>query len=198
MYYVPYNYPYQYPYYENAPMNYYPRQSVYWDYPAEIDANRFNTLRLPNSNTLLTDYGPKPFVININEASKQNNTYRTALWTGKHLQVTLMSLKVGEDIGLEIHPDIDQFLRVEQGEGIVQMGKSKGNLNFERRIKDDSAIMVPAGTWHNVTNTGNIPLKLYSIYAPPQHPRGTVHVTKANAMAAERQRSEKWKYHYLW
>ncbi|WP_318506234.1 cupin domain-containing protein [Bacillus sp. T3] len=194
MYYVPYNYPHQYPYYENIPMNNYARQSDYWDYPANIYANRFHALRLPNSNgnALLTDYGPKPFVININEASKQNNTYRTALWTGKHLQVTLMSLKAGEDIGLEIHPHVDQFLRVEQGEGIVQMGNSKGNLNFERRIKDDSAIMVPAGTWHNVTNIGNIPLKLYSIYAPPQHPRGTVHVTKSDAMAAEEGKGHKY------
>ena len=74
---------------------------------------------------MLKDYGSKPFVVNINEAAKQNNTYRTALWTGKHLQVTLMSINVGEDIGLEIHPNVDQFLRIEQGQGIVQMGKSK-------------------------------------------------------------------------
>jgi mannose-6-phosphate isomerase-like protein (cupin superfamily) len=124
-------------------------------------------------------------VVNINQAAKQNSTYRTALWTGNHLQVTLMSINVGEDIGLEIHPDVDQFLRIEQGQGVVQMGKSKNNLNFVRKVSDDSAIVVPAGTWHNVTNTGNIPLKLYSIYAPPHHPHGTVHVTKADAMAAE-------------
>ncbi|WP_396653120.1 cupin domain-containing protein [Metabacillus arenae] len=136
-------------------------------------------------NSELKDYGPKPFVININEATKQNNTYRTALWTGTHLQVTLMSLNVGEDIGVEMHPDVDQFLRIEQGHGIVQMGKSKNNLNFKRNVYDDSAILIPAGTWHNLTNTGNIPLKLYSIYAPPNHPFGTVHVTKADAMAAE-------------
>ena len=82
---------------------------------------------------LLTDYGPKPFVININEATKQNKTYRTALWTGKHLQVTLMSINVGEDIGLEIHPNVDQFLRIEQGQGIVQMGRSKDHLNFQQK-----------------------------------------------------------------
>ena len=101
------------------------------------------------------------------------------------MQVTLMSLKPGEDIGLEVHPDVDQFLRVEQGQGIVRMGRRRNNLNIVRRIDDDTAIMVPAGTWHNVENTGNRPLKLYSIYAPPEHPRGTVHVTKAEAMAAE-------------
>lgn len=133
----------------------------------------------------LKDYGPKPFVVNINEATKQNTTYRTALWTGKHLQVTLMSLNVGEDIGLEIHPNLDQFLRIEEGQGIVQMGKRKDNLDFVRNVYDDSAIMIPAGTWHNVTNTGNAPLKLYSIYAPPQHPLGTVHVTKEDAITAE-------------
>jgi mannose-6-phosphate isomerase-like protein (cupin superfamily) len=158
--------------------------SDYWNYPSEIYANGYHTSRLPNSYgyARVTDHGPEPFVININEASKQNKTYRTALWTGKHLQVTLMSIKPGEDIGLEIHPHVDQFLRIEQGEGIVQMGKRKNNLNFVRRVSDDFAIMVPAGTWHNVTNTGKNPLKLYSIYAPPQHPRGTVHVTKADAM----------------
>jgi mannose-6-phosphate isomerase-like protein (cupin superfamily) len=133
----------------------------------------------------LKDYGPEPFVVDINEASKQNNTFRTALWTGNHLQVTLMSLKVGEDIGLENHPNLDQFLRIEQGQGIVQMGRRKDNLNFVRKVHDDSAIVIPAGTWHNLTNTGNVPLKLYSIYAPPQHPFGTVHVTKTDALAAE-------------
>ncbi|PUB07592.1 cupin domain-containing protein [Paenisporosarcina sp. OV554] len=189
MYYVPYMYQYQYPYCANVPVNnYYGRQSVYWAYPNELEhANRFDSYRSSKGegSILLTDYGPKPFVVNINEATKQNNTYRTALWTGTHLQVTLMSLNVGEDIGLEIHPDVDQFLRIEQGQGIVQMGKSKDNLNFNRYVYDDSAILIPAGTWHNVTNTGNIPLKLYSIYAPPNHPFGTIHSTKADAVAEE-------------
>ncbi|WP_413229973.1 cupin domain-containing protein [Halobacillus litoralis] len=134
---------------------------------------------------MVKDYGSNPFVIDINQATKQNDTYRTALWTGSNLQVTLMSINVGEDIGLEVHPDVDQFLRIEQGQGIVQMGESKNNLNFERDVYDDYAIMIPAGTWHNVTNTGNTPLKLYSIYAPPNHPFGTVHVTKADAVTAE-------------
>ncbi|WP_083413112.1 cupin domain-containing protein [Bacillus massilinigeriensis] len=136
-------------------------------------------------NTSLRDFGPNPFVIDINEASKRNSTFRTALWTGRHLQVTLMSLNPGEDIGLERHPNLDQFLRIEQGRGIVRMGKSRRNLNFQRNVQDDSAIIIPAGTWHNLINTGNVPLKLYSIYAPPNHPFGTVHRTKAEAMAAE-------------
>jgi len=188
MYYVPTIYQYQYPYYVNMPMYNYDRQSGYWTIPAEEEhANRFGSFRSSNGDgsILLKDYGAEPFVININKATKQNNTYRTAIWTGTHLQVTLMSLNVGEDIGLEMHPNVDQFLRVEQGQGIVQMGESKDNLSFERNIYDDSAIMLPAGTWHNVINTGNIPLKLYSIYAPPNHPFGTVHVSKADALAAE-------------
>lgn len=138
-----------------------------------------------NTDYVLKDYGPRPFVININKATKQNNTFRTALWTGSHLQVTLMSINVGEDIGAEIHPNLDQFLRIEQGQGITKMGLSRDNMNLQANVSDDDAIMIPAGTWHNLINTGNIPLKLYSIYAPPQHPHGTVHRTKADAMAAE-------------
>ncbi len=132
------------------------------------------------------DYGPAPLVINIEKATKQNRTFRTAVWTGRHLQLTLMSINVGQDIGLEIHPDTDQFLRIEQGQGVVKMGSRKDQLGFQRRVFEGDAIIVPAGTWHNLINTGNRPLKLYSIYAPPQHPKGTVHKTKADAIAAER------------
>lgn len=137
------------------------------------------------NNTMLTDYGPKPFVTNIEQATKQNNNFRTALWTGNHLQLTLMSINAGEDIGLECHPNLDQFLRIEQGQGLVKMGTSKDNLDFRRKVSDDYAIIIPAGTWHNLINTGKKPLKLYSIYAPPQHPKGTVHKTKKEAMATE-------------
>lgn len=133
----------------------------------------------------LKDYGPKPFVVNIEKATNQNRNFRTALWTGENLQVTLMSIKVGEDIGLEIHPTVDQFIRVEEGWGIVKMGDSKDNLTFMKRVYNNDAIMVPAGTWHNLINAGNQPLKLYTIYAPPEHPRGTVHKTKAEAQSAE-------------
>ena len=127
------------------------------------------------------DYGPDPFVVNIEDVTKANDTFRTALWTGNHLQLTIMSIPVGESIGLEIHPDTDQFLRIEQGEGLVQMGANKNNLNFQRRVNNEFAFVVPAGTWHNLVNIGNVPIKLYSIYAPPKHPRGTVHLTKADA-----------------
>ncbi|QQK76881.1 cupin domain-containing protein [Salicibibacter cibarius] len=131
------------------------------------------------------DHGSQPFVVDIKEAAKQNRTFRTALWTGDHLQVTLMSIDVGDDIGLEVHHDHDQFLRIESGQGFVQMGDHAEQMDFQRRVYADYAIMVPAGKWHNLTNTGNRPLKLYSIYAPPEHPYGTIHETKEMAMADE-------------
>lgn len=143
------------------------------------------SLNNANENMMIRDHGPEPFVVNIEEITKLNNTFRTALWTGDHMQLTLMSINVGEDIGLEIHPHLDQFLRIEEGQGMVMMGDDKNNLNFQRMVRDDFAIIIPAGTWHNLVNTGNIPIKLYSIYAPPQHPHGTVHLTKADAEAAE-------------
>lgn len=155
----------------------------YNQYPNQYTSN--DNPNMSDTPMRITDYGPQPFVINIEEATKQNNNYRTAIWTGNHLQVTLMSIKVREDIGLEMHPDVDQFLRIEQGHGLVRMGRRKDMLDFQAYVKDGFAIMVPSGTWHNVINTGNIPLKLYSIYAPPQHPHGTVHVTKADAQHAE-------------
>lgn len=136
-----------------------------------------------------TDYGPNPFVIDINKATLNNDTYRTALWTGKHLQLTLMSIKPGEDIGLEMHPNVDQFLRVEQGQGVTQMGSTRDSLYFQQPVFNDDAIFIPAGTWHNVTNVGKTPLKLYSIYAPANHPFGTIHQTKAAAEEAERMAS---------
>lgn len=138
-----------------------------------------------NNEYVLKDYGPRPLVLNIEKAVKQNNTFRTALWTGSHLQVTLMSINVGEDIGAEVHPNLDQFLRVEHGRGLVKMGNSRDNMNLQANVSADDAIIVPAGMWHNLINTGNMPLKLYSIYAPPQHPHGTIHRTRAEAMAAE-------------
>lgn len=131
------------------------------------------------------DYGPMPFVVNIDEITKQNHNFRTALWTGDYMQLTLMSIKPGEDIGLEIHPDLDQFLRIEEGQGLVRMGNRKDKLVYEEMVHDDFAIIIPAGTWHNLINTGNKPLQLYSIYAPPQHPWGTVQETKEEAMADE-------------
>lgn len=127
-----------------------------------------------------TDQGPKPYVVNIERATLENSTYRTTLWTGKFLQMTVMAIAPGDDIGLEVHEDHDQFLRVESGEGKVQMGPAEDQLTFERTVGDDEAILVPAGSWHNVTNVGTEPLKVYSIYGPPEHEHGTVHPLKSD------------------
>ncbi len=132
------------------------------------------------------DYGMEPFVVNIDCFAKQNPYYRTALWTGNHLQVTLMSIPVCGDIGLEMHPNVDQFIRIEDGCALVMMGRSQTLLNYQQRVDSNYAVLIPAGTWHNVINAGNKPLKLYSIYAPQQHPFGTVHETKEAAEESEK------------
>lgn len=133
----------------------------------------------------LKDHGPRSYTVDIEEATVQNTNYRTALWTGTNLQVTLMSIPVGGEIGLEVHHELDQFLRLEEGKGRVQMGEAEDDLPFDEVIGDDWVALVPAGTWHNITNVGDEPLKIYSIYAPPEHPHGTVHATKAEGDAAE-------------
>ena len=125
------------------------------------------------------DFGPEPFVSEIERETIRNNNFRAALWTGEKLQITLMSLLPGEDIGFEVHPDTDQVIKIEEGFGLVEMGDNRNNLNFRRRVTDDDIVVIPAGKWHNLTNIGQSPLKLYSIYAPPEHPAGTVYRTKA-------------------
>ncbi len=176
-------------YYMNPDLNGYPRYPIYPNYP--YNRERLYSpwaLQYPSNRGFIEimDYGPNPFVINIEEATQQNNTFRSALWTGDHLQLTLMNLNPGEDIGLEMHPDVDQFIRIEDGRGIVQMGDSEDNLDFEEMVSEDFIFIIPAGKWHNLINTGSRPLKLYSIYAPPQHPHGTVHETKSQAEAEHR------------
>ena len=130
------------------------------------------------------DFGPEPFVFNIEEYTTQNETYRTAIWTGEYMQMTVMSIPAGEDIGLEMHPDIDQFLRVEAGTGIMLMGDTGDSLDFEARLEHDFDVFIPAGKWHNLVNDSDEPLKVYSIYAPAEHPHGTVHQTQAEGIAA--------------
>lgn len=132
-----------------------------------------------------TDHGPKPHVLDIDEVTVVNATYRTTRWTGSHLQLTLMSIPPGGDIGLEVHPENDQFLRLEQGVGRCQMGATKDALTFDEEVRDGWAILIPAGTWHNVTNIGDEDMRLYALYGPAHHPHGTVHVSKADADADE-------------
>lgn len=121
----------------------------------------------------------KGFVEDIEHLTEANTDFRRVLYTGKHLQLVLMALRPGQDIGEEVHADHDQFFRVEDGEGEVWID------GVRSRIKSDDAVIVPAGARHNVINTGDEPLKLYTIYGPPDHRDGVVHATKAAAEAVE-------------
>ena len=125
------------------------------------------------------------WVADVEQATLDNTNFRQVLFTGEHTQLTVMSLKPGEEIGWEAHEELDQFLRLEQGSGRVEFGKTEDAVDEIHEIEDDWAIIVPAGVWHNVVNTGDEDLKLYSLYSPPEHPDGTVHVTKEEADAAE-------------
>ena len=117
----------------------------------------------------------------IEKATLNNNYFRQVLFTGAHLQLVVMCLQPGEEIGNEVHPSVDQFFRVEEGEARFVF-----NGQEEHVVGDGDAVVVPAGTYHNVINTSAArPLKLYTIYTPPQHADGTVHKTKAEAEAAE-------------
>lgn len=129
------------------------------------------------------DIGPKPHAFDIEAATIENENYRTVAWTGTYLQVTLMTIPVGESIGLEAHPQTDQFLRLEQGRGRCVMGPAQDQLDFEQDVEDDWTVQVPAGTWHDIINTGDEPMKLYAIYAPVHHGSG---ITQATAQDAER------------
>src|SRR3989442_8115264 len=126
------------------------------------------------------------WVGDIERATLENTTFRTVLFTGEHAQLTVMRLAPDEDIGREVHPDHDQFLRIEQGQARVELGTTEDRVEETHDVGADWAVIVPAGVWHNVVNTGSGDVKLYSLYSPPEHPPGTVHPTKADAEAAER------------
>lgn len=125
------------------------------------------------------------WVGNIEEATLGNTNFRTALFTGASMQLTVMRLAPGEEIGVEMHDHRDQFIRVEHGRARVTLGPERDRVAETHDLEDDWVVIIPGGTWHNVVNTGDGDLKLYSLYAPPEHPDGTVHVTKADADAAE-------------
>lgn len=119
------------------------------------------------------------YVANIEKHTLANENFREVLYTGQHEQLVLMSLQPGEDIGFEVHEVTDQFLRIEKGTGEVVLNGDKHEL------ADGSAIVVPAGVRHNVINTGTEAMKLYTVYSPPHHKDGTVHVTKFDAESDE-------------
>lgn len=133
----------------------------------------------------MDDIGPRPNAFNIEDSARLNDAYRAVAWTGRYLQVTLMTIPVGESIGLESHPATDQFLRLESGRGRVVMGPAKDRLDFEQDVTDGWSVQVPAGTWHDVLNVGDEPLRLYTVYAPSHHARGAVHKTSTDAARDE-------------
>jgi mannose-6-phosphate isomerase-like protein (cupin superfamily) len=122
------------------------------------------------------------YVTDIEKKTLENPHFREVLFTAPHMQLVVMSLLPGEEIGLETHEDVDQFIRIEAGEGVANLGGK------EHALEDGAVVVIPAGTAHNIINTsGSEPLKLYSIYTPPEHPDGTLHKTKAEADAYERE-----------
>lgn len=121
----------------------------------------------------------KGYIEDIEDRTEDNRDFRRVVYTGKHLQLVLMSIPIDGEIGEEIHDDGDQFFRVEEGEGeVIIDGRTT-------RIESGSAIVIPAGARHNIINTSDEPLKLYTLYGPPHHADGTVHRTKAEADASK-------------
>ena len=144
--------------------------------PTAVSANPGNGYGLT-----VSDIGERPAVFKIAKETLKNRNFRTAAWTADDLQLTLMNIPVGGDVGLEMHSDVDQFLRVESGKAKVYFGDSPGTLRFAGVAQADSAVLVPSGTWHNIVNDSpKQPLKLYSLYGPAQHPQGTIHPTQAD------------------
>lgn len=124
------------------------------------------------------------FCDNIEELTEGNQDFRRVLYTGQHLQLVLMALQPGEEIGEEVHADRDQFFRIEEGSGVIDID------GIEHRVEAEIAVIVPAGARHNVRNTGDEPLQFYTIYGPPEHKDGVVQSTKAEADARHEQ--EEW------
>ncbi len=143
-------------------------------------------------STRIKDIGPQPQSFDIEVATKENSNYRSVAWSGRYLQVTLMSIPVGGDIGLEAHPQTDQFLRLDAGQGLVQMGAAKDKLTFEKKVANGWCVLVPAGTWHNITNTGTTPMQVYAIYAPAHHTPSKLQATAAVAEADKDDGPAEW------
>lgn len=140
----------------------------------------------------IEDVGPKPQSFDLEQATLDNEHYRAVVWSGRYLQLTLMSIPAGGDIGLEVHPDTDQFLRLDGGRGRVEMGPAKDRLTFKQEVSDGWCAMVPAGTWHNMTNIGAEPMQVYAIYAPAHHKPGKIHRTADEAEADRDDEPAEW------
>lgn len=129
-----------------------------------------------NESINIEDKGKQPYVVDLESLTQENDNFRTTKWTGTHLQMTLMSIE--DEIGVEVHETGDQFIRVEEGEGMIEMGTEEGVMTFQKKVKDDFAIFIPEGYYHNIINTGDTPLKIYAIYGPPEHSKGKVDTDK--------------------
>lgn len=140
----------------------------------------------------IEDIGPQPQAFDIERATRENADYRSVVWSGRYLQVTLMSIPVGGDIGLEAHPETDQFLRLDAGSGRVEMGPTKDEMTFCRAVSDGWCALVPAGSWHNITNTGSTSMQVYAVYAPAHHAPGKVQATAAVAEADKSDEPASW------
>lgn len=140
----------------------------------------------------MKDIGPQPQSFNLEQATRENRSYRAVAWSGRYLQVTLMSIPVGGDIGLEMHAETDQFLRLDAGRGRVQMGTSKDSLSFDKEVSDGWCVLVPSGTWHNITNIGSEPMQVYAVYAPAHHKPGKIHERAADAAADRDDEPAEW------
>ena len=131
----------------------------------------------------IEDIGPRPQTFDLEQATRDNESYRSVAWSGRYLQLTLMSIPPGGDIGLEVHPETDQFIRLDAGRGRVEMGTAKDRLTMKKEVSDGWCVLIPAGTWHNITNIGDEPMQVYAIYAPAHHKPGKIHETAADAAA---------------
>lgn len=131
----------------------------------------------------IEDIGPRPQSFDLEQATRDNEHYRSVAWSGRYLQLTLMSIPPGGDIGLEVHPETDQFIRLDAGRGRVEMGTAKDRLTMKKEVSDGWCVLVPAGTWHNITNIGAEPMQVYAVYAPAHHKPGKIHATASDAAA---------------
>ncbi len=124
------------------------------------------------------EHGGEAYALNVEKSANKNRNFRESVWTGKYLQMTLMSIPCSHDIGVEIHEDTDQYIRIEHGYAVALTGHDRHCLNNKIKLCVGDAIFIPAGTWHNIVNVGRCDLKISSVYAPPHHPRCTVERNK--------------------
>ena len=140
--------------------------------------NNEKTICSKCENKCQNEHGGEVYYLNVEKTANRNRNFRESIWTGRYLQMTLMSIPCAEDIGIELHKDTDQYIRVEHGYALVLTGCDDKNLNNKQKLYTGDAVFIPAGVWHNIVNIGRCELKLSSVYAPPHHPKCTVQENK--------------------